>query len=102
MTSSIFGTNTSPNLLNYAVGANGILSFGMALFTLFTPLSMLSTFGITATSTESRKVARDLLITFAARDIAPDFGLTSAAHYGHRDIMGWSMVGVAAIAALDG
>lgn len=89
-------------LLKYAVGANGVLSLGIGFMALADPLVFLKAFDLEVKTPEARKVAKDLLIVFAARDIALGFGITSAAYYGHRKIMGWSMVGVSAIALLDG
>lgn len=92
----------SSRYLDYAVGSTGVFSLGLGLVALAKPLLFLKAFDMQAKTPEARKVARDLFVVFAARDLALGFGITSAAYYGHKEIMGWSMVGVAVIAALDG
>lgn len=98
---SFVGIHSSP-YLNYAVGANGVLSLALGVMATVDPLSLLGAFDLEVHSPEARKVARDLLVVYAARDLALGFGLTSAAYYGHKEIMGWSMMGVACIGLLDG
>lgn len=98
---SFIGLHSS-SFLDYAVGANGVFSVALGLAALVNPLIFLGAFDLEAKTPEGRKVARDLLIVYAGRDIALGFGLTAAAYYGHKEIQGWSMVGVAAIAFLDG
>lgn len=99
MASTNFGS--SP-YLPYAIGANGVFSLGLGVAALINPLQFLAGFDLKVQSAEARKVAKDLLIVYGARDIALGFGLTSAAYHGHREIMGWSMVGVTCIALIDG
>ena len=93
-----------PNFLPYVVGAHGVFSQGLGLAALYNPLQFVSAFNLQnkIVTAESRKVAHDLLIVYGARDIALGFGLSSAAYYGHKQIMGWSMLGVSCIAFLDG